>query len=93
MNRHITGHLLPEIFCVALLAAFGCQRRPPAPEAVPPPAGLAHLLEDQELQRLGGKIFFDTTLSTPPGQSCAACHAPDVGWTGPDEALNKRGSV
>ena len=44
-------------------------------------------------QELGKKLFFDTRLSTPAGQSCAACHAPSVGWTGPDEAVNKAGAV
>src|SRR5512144_1991211 len=42
---------------------------------------------------LGGKLFFDTSLSRPPGQSCAACHAPGVGFTGPLEAVNKGGGV
>jgi len=42
---------------------------------------------------LGKKIFFDTNLSNPPGQSCAACHEPLVGWTGPIEAINKSGAV
>jgi di-heme cytochrome c peroxidase len=44
-------------------------------------------------QLLGGKIFFDTNLSEPRGQSCAVCHGPEVGWTGPDELLNKLGSI
>jgi cytochrome c peroxidase len=35
------------------------------------------------IQELGKKLFFDTNLSTPAGQSCAACHAPQTGWTGP----------
>lgn len=42
---------------------------------------------------LGKKIFFDANLSNPPGQSCAACHGPLVGWTGPIEAINKSGAV
>jgi cytochrome c peroxidase len=42
---------------------------------------------------LGKKLFFDTNLSTPAGQSCAVCHGPDVGWTGPDEDINEAGAV
>jgi cytochrome c peroxidase len=42
---------------------------------------------------LGEKLFFDTSLSRPPGQSCAACHAPAVGFTGPVEEINRGGSV
>jgi cytochrome c peroxidase len=35
------------------------------------------------LQQLGKQIFFDTRLSEPVGvQSCASCHAPQVGFSG-----------
>ena len=40
------------------------------------------------LEELGKQLFFDTNLSTPPGQSCAACHAPEVGFVGPDSDIN-----
>ncbi len=45
------------------------------------------------LEQLGKRLFFDTNLSSPPGQSCAACHAPQVGFTGPDEEFNKKAGV
>ena len=48
-------------------------------------------LTDQE--RLGKHLFFDTNLSDPPGLSCAGCHAPEVGWTGPDQTINEAGAV
>lgn len=54
---------------------------------------LSHILGNQDLQALGKLLFFDEDLSSPAGQSCAACHAPEVGWTGPDEKINKTGSV
>ncbi len=44
-------------------------------------------------EQLGKNLFFDTDLSDPPGQSCADCHAPGVGWTGPDQAINAAGAV
>jgi cytochrome c peroxidase len=44
-------------------------------------------------EQLGKLLFFDTKLSVPEGQSCAACHAPEVGFTGSDEEINKSGSV
>jgi cytochrome c peroxidase len=44
-------------------------------------------------EQLGKFLFFDTNLSTPPGQACAVCHAPQVGWTGPDQAINAGGAV
>ncbi len=40
------------------------------------------------IEELGKALFFDATLSSPPGQSCAACHGPDVGYTGPDSDIN-----
>ncbi|MFH0897329.1 MAG: cytochrome c peroxidase, partial [Candidatus Bathyarchaeota archaeon] len=45
------------------------------------------------LELLGKRLFFDTNLSTPPGQSCAACHAPETGFTGPDSDINAHGGV
>jgi len=45
------------------------------------------------IEELGKALFFDNNLSTPPGQSCAACHAPDVGFTGPISVINQGGSV
>src|ERR1019366_9199635 len=44
-------------------------------------------------QELGKELFFDTNLSPPPGQACAACHGPEVGYTGPDAAINAAGAV
>jgi cytochrome c peroxidase len=45
------------------------------------------------VEDLGKQLFFDPALSTPPGQSCAACHDPSVGWTGPDSLINATGAV
>jgi cytochrome c peroxidase len=44
-------------------------------------------------QQLGKDLFFDTNLSLNNNQSCAACHTPEVGWTGPDETINLHGGV
>ncbi|HOW71131.1 MAG TPA: cytochrome c peroxidase [Phycisphaerae bacterium] len=48
---------------------------------------------DDQLAPLGKLLFFDKNLSTPPGQSCAACHAPEVGFTGPDSDINLKTAV
>jgi cytochrome c peroxidase len=44
-------------------------------------------------ERLGKSIFFDGNLSINGNQSCAACHDPAAGWTGPDTIINAAGSV
>jgi len=54
---------------------------------------IGYLLNNKDLQAFGKKLFFDTNLSAPEGQSCAVCHGPEVGWTGPDEQVNKTGGV
>lgn len=45
------------------------------------------------MEELGKELFFDANLSTPPGQSCAACHAPEAGFTGPDSLINDMTAV
>ncbi|MCL5098071.1 MAG: hypothetical protein M1608_11210 [Candidatus Omnitrophica bacterium] len=45
------------------------------------------------IEQLGKHLLFDVNLSTPPGVACAACHGPDVGFTGPDSAINAAGAV
>ncbi len=44
-------------------------------------------------QQLGKSIFFDDNLSINNNQSCAVCHGPAAGWTGPDPLINAAGSV
>ena len=41
---------------------------------------------------LGKNLFFDK-ISSPDWMSCASCHSPDVGWTGPNSGINKHGAV
>lgn len=54
------------------------------------------IVSAQELspeEALGKAIFFDDSLSINGNQSCASCHGPEVGWTGPDNTLNEAGAV
>jgi len=53
--------------------------------------GSAFALTPQE--ELGKSIFFDDNLSINNNQSCAACHGPGAGWTGPDAVINAAGTV
>ncbi len=39
-------------------------------------------------EQLGKDIFFDSTLSDPPGYACATCHVPQSGFTGPSSLVN-----
>ena len=44
-------------------------------------------------EELGKAIFFDTDLSLNRNQSCASCHGPEVGFTGPIPTINAHGAV
>lgn len=38
-------------------------------------------------ERLGKLLFFEKSLSTPPGQACSGCHAPEVAFADPETEL------
>jgi cytochrome c peroxidase len=43
-------------------------------------------------EQLGKELFFDN-ISNPDWVSCATCHAPKAGWTGPVAGINLHGAV
>jgi cytochrome c peroxidase len=43
-------------------------------------------------EQLGKELFFDN-ISNPDWVSCATCHAPTAGWTGPVAGINLHGAV
>ncbi len=51
---------------------------------------VADTLTDTELL---GKFLFYQGISTPGSMSCAVCHGPSVGFTGPDAEINRHGAV
>jgi len=46
-----------------------------------------------DIEELGKAIFFDVNLSFHQNESCASCHGPDAGFTGPISAINANGAV
>ena len=55
--------------------------------------GVAVSGEPTAKETLGKLIFFDENLSLNSNQSCATCHAPEAGWTGPTSFINEHGAV
>jgi cytochrome c peroxidase len=53
----------------------------------------AQASQPDKMTELGKAIFFDMNLSINGTQSCATCHAPEVGFTGPDSLVNDGGAV
>ena len=79
---------------LAAAAVAACQDREPLAPARPQmQSGIAATADPTSLAALGKAIFFDATLSANGNQSCASCHAPEVGWTGPTAAVNAAGTV
>ena len=55
-------------------------------------AGNTDVVTLTPIEKLGKNLFFDK-LSSPDWMSCATCHSPDSGWTGPIPGINKHGAV
>ncbi len=52
-----------------------------------------HALAEPTAESVGKAIFFDTNLSTPPGQSCASCHDPAAGFADPEHEAVSPGAL
>jgi cytochrome c peroxidase len=72
--------LVPLLLFLAVVA--GCSRdpatesRPLGPSSQAPGLPGASTANGVALADLGREIFFDTSLSNPPGQACVSCHDP-----------------
>jgi cytochrome c peroxidase len=62
--------------------------KPPPPQPAPPPPPPAPKPRGT-IAQLGKALFFDDTLSNPPGMSCSTCHDPDAGFAFPKSAINQ----
>ncbi len=81
MNKKIS--LLWAVICVVILLLVASLATVSASNNSP--------LSDVE--ELGKSIFFDENLSINYNQSCASCHGPEVGFTGPESDINAHGTV
>jgi cytochrome c peroxidase len=81
MNKKFLAGILVLIFLLALTTtALGAVQEP----AEPTP---------EELAPVGEQLYFDSTLSAPPQMSCATCHDPEAGFTGPISEINATTAV
>lgn len=77
--------LLISVFAMGVLV-FSCQKEIINEDLSKESLKNASVLNP--LQELGKELFFDENLSIPAGMACAACHAPEAGFTGPDSDIN-----
>src|SRR5687767_12543384 len=68
--RLVRGLLVAAVIAGAACVQRLAEPRTPAVSALSP------------LEQFGKSVFFDRRLSLHGNQSCASCHAPQVGWTG-----------
>ena len=86
--------IIGVIAVVFLILCPACKKEEEQPAAEPAVSAAEEtIVELTPIEELGKRLLFDTQLSSPEGQACAVCHAPVVGWTGPDSAINEKGSV
>ncbi|HET9984119.1 MAG TPA: cytochrome c peroxidase [Longimicrobiales bacterium] len=88
MTRHIA---VPLRLAVPLFLAAACADRPGGVE--PDRALRQSVLTTAALEQLGEALFDDHNLSINRNQACNACHFPEWGFTGPNEAINAGGAV
>ena len=68
----------------APLAFRPAERAPPIVDPLPP-----HTVPPLTVrEKVGQSIFLDTTLSNPPGTSCASCHGADTAFSGSNGSDN-----
>jgi len=75
----------------AALAHAACDR--PSSPLDPLDTAFSKSASTSQLAELGEAIFFDMDLSINQNQSCASCHDPAWGFTGPVATLNAHGAV
>src|ERR1700722_16704059 len=99
-ERHVTMKLrhdsvgLKATVVAALLLGVGILSyrnlgQSPARAEMPGPSPFEGSSSKSLKAQLGKALFFDTKLSTPTGQSCGSCHAPEAGFTFPDSRINQ----
>ena len=92
--RRLTGPLSLLVVCFTALPLIGCDEAalaPESPDATRPAATL--MSTDTGIEALGRELYFDKSLSRNGNESCAECHDPKFGFTGPKVAVNKGGAV
>ena len=87
------GHVLCRVLIIialpGMLIAGGCNRLPrvSADEKGAGTSAVSVAPYFSPKERLGKLLFFERSLSTPPGQACSNCHAPQVAFADPETEL------
>ncbi len=88
-----TSRMIGSAVLLVVLSAACAEDRPTAPETSLQSGAVLFNGALSPNEQLGKSIFFDRNLSINQNQSCAACHALEVGFTGPISDINAAGAV
>ena len=88
-----------RFFCVALLGLCGAlvcvtllvyeyARADVLGGPLPAPRMPRDIIPLTPVEKLGKLMLYDSTLSNPPGYSCATCHVAETGYTGQNSEIN-----
>jgi len=92
MTRSIGTLRLTSGLAAVLLSLAACaDQRTPITE--PAQIVIENAVSLSARAEVGKAIFNDANLSINQNQSCASCHDPAYGWTGPNSIVNAAGSV
>ena len=76
--RYQSGKVWLLVIGIALTPACSSEKKESAPAAA---------RELSQKEKLGKLMVNDRNLSTPPGQACADCHAPETGFSNPNSSF------
>ncbi len=94
MRRQLRNSLAPilTLTCLVMLITACGKKNSTALTVIEPAQGA--LAQLSPIEELGRRLFFDESLSTPPGQSCATCHDPNIAFADPVKELPvSRGAI
>lgn len=93
MKRNLST-LFSALFFILSLFIWSCQDGylPDTPSGDEPALKKKTIGDLTPKEQLGKELFFDK-ISSPDNMSCAACHDPAVGFTGPTAGINVLGGV
>jgi cytochrome c peroxidase len=84
---------LLSVIVFILLIPFGTLSGADSSPGKPVAGKVSYAVNLSANERLGKLIFFDKNLSVNNNQSCAACHLPEAGFSGPDSGINALGGI
>lgn len=86
-NMHLSTSIIMILLAVSMLGGCKCSQRDYSEGKGSGPSQVRVDSAFTTKERLGKLLFFEKSLSTPPGQACSNCHDPEVAFADPEMNL------